>query len=59
MAFDLESCGLENGVQLSEYRFENTEKSTYIQSEYPYSVSEHLCSASKQIPRDYPPCMHG
>ena len=29
---------------------------TYIQSEYPYSVFEHLYRESKQKPRDYQPC---
>ena len=35
---------------------ENIEKSTYIRSECPYSVFEHLYSVSKQKPRDYTPC---
>ena len=36
----------------------NTEKSIYIQSEYPCSVFEHPDSVSNQKPRDYPPCHH-
>ena len=55
LAFDLEKYGLENGVLLSGYGWDNIEKSTYIWSEYPCSVFEHPCSVSKRKSCDYPP----
>ena len=44
---DWEKCVLENGEQLSGYKLENIEKSTYIQSEYQCSVFEHLFCVSE------------